>query len=445
MADATLARLEELRHKRADELEAMQKLIDEAEAEHRDLNRQEKRVLESSEKRFDKLTEEIQTIEKRHGLGEIRFTRAVAADGQTPRDKDEGIALSREERVADWAEERFGSRSESISVEDRDDFSLGRLMRGMVTGEWSGAEAERRALSEGTDSAGGFLTPEVLGAEVIDRVRKRARVMEAGARTIPLESDQQAYARLATGVTGAWKAENAAVTESDPAFERVTFKAHTLAVLVKLSYELFDDLTEEGAQAIENELVQALSLELDRVALRGSGSGQEPTGIRNQSGVTIQSLGTNGVSPTYAALVNAVATIQEANLDPNASIYTPRTSKALGNLVDTTGQPLRPSPTIEGLTRLVSNQIPNNLTQGTANNASEIYTGQWDQLLIGIRPTVRIQNVGTRVGTPGFPVNLKKSSDAFMDTMSIALLAWIRADVQVAHPEAFVVSTGALP
>lgn len=37
-----------------------------------------------------------------------------------------------------------------------------------------GVSLDHRALSEGTDSAGGFLTPEVRGATVIDRVRPKS-------------------------------------------------------------------------------------------------------------------------------------------------------------------------------------------------------------------------------------------------------------------------------
>lgn len=44
--------------------------------------------------------------------------------------------------------------------------------------------------------------------------------------------------------------------------------------------EVWSDVRPEGALAIENELTQALVLELDRVALRGSGVAPEPRGVR---------------------------------------------------------------------------------------------------------------------------------------------------------------------
>ena len=75
--------------------------------------------------------------------------------------------------------------------EEMREFSLGRMVRGMVTGQWDGADLERRAMSEGSDAAGGYLTPEILSGRVIDKVRNQARVLQAGAQTVPLDSDKQ--------------------------------------------------------------------------------------------------------------------------------------------------------------------------------------------------------------------------------------------------------------
>jgi len=177
-----------------------------------------------------------------------------------------GGLLAPEQRMADWHAEHATDRSgfEPAEVEA---FSLGRLVRGMVTGRWKDAEVERRALSEGSDAAGGFLTPEILALDAIDRVRKAARVLEAGATTVALESDRHSIPRLATGVTGTWKTENMTVTEEQPSFQRVTFQPRTLAVVVKLSLELFEDMTNAGADLITNELLQSLSITLDKAAL----------------------------------------------------------------------------------------------------------------------------------------------------------------------------------
>src|SRR5436190_3248220 len=152
-------------------------------------------------------------------------------------------------------------------------------------------ESERRALLEGVDASGGFLTPELLSSQVIDRLRAKGRTFQAGVRTVPMTSDRLMFARLTGGVIPAWKNEGDPIAEQSMTFDRVTLKPQTLPLLVKLSQELFDDLSPEASAIIEEELLSALALELDRVILRGAGALPEPRGVLNQAGVAIQSLG----------------------------------------------------------------------------------------------------------------------------------------------------------
>jgi len=429
----------QLREERARLFEEMRDLTRKAEAEARDLTVAEASRFDGLEVKAKELEAQELRVEKHArddemGLRRQINTDTVHRDGPSP-------LLGREQRLADHV---YSSRQHGdFSPHERSDFSLGKLVRGMVTGSWDGADLERRALSEGTNSAGGFLTPEPLATYVIDRIRNQARVIEAGARTLAMDSDSFSIPRLVSGVTAGWRSENAAVAESDPVFERVTFTARSLAVMTRLSYELFQDMTPDGATVIENELVQALAIELDRVALRGTGTAPEPKGVKNQTGVATLTNGANGAAFTYTSLVNAVSTVQAAGFNPNATILAPRATKSLALIADTTGQPLQAPPYLSGHDLLVTNQIPINLTTGTSTDTSEAYTGQWDQLLIGFRPVVSISV--QKVDGPAGMVGVKLSDQAYMSTMQVAILAFLRADIQVMHPEAFAVTTGLRP
>jgi HK97 family phage prohead protease len=63
------------------------------------------------------------------------------------------IALAPEQRMSSW-QARRRTRS-TFSETDARDFSLGRAVRGMVTGDWRDADLEQRAMAEGVDSLGG--------------------------------------------------------------------------------------------------------------------------------------------------------------------------------------------------------------------------------------------------------------------------------------------------
>ena len=136
--------------------------------------------------------------------------------------------------MADWARREYHQDAETYRG-----LSAGRFLRAMVLGATN--DLERRALAGGTDSAGGFTVPTVLSAELIDLMRAASVASRAGARTVPLTSDLNVVARLATDPTPAWRQENAAITEADPTFDAVTFTPQSLAVLVKVSRELLED------------------------------------------------------------------------------------------------------------------------------------------------------------------------------------------------------------
>lgn len=335
--------------------------------------------------------------------------------------------LAPEQRVADWVQERRGT-DRTFEAEQ---FSLGRILTAMVRRDRSHlTETERRALLEGVDASGGFLTPETLAAEVIDRLRAKGRTFQAGVRTVPMASDTLMFARLSGGVTPAWKNEGDLIADQSMTFDRVTLKPQTLPLLVRISQELFDDLSPEASAIIEEELLSALALELDRVILRGSGALPEPRGILNQAGVTTQSLGTNGATLNgYQDFATAIGTIRSNNLEPTGAIVNAKTAASIDKLTDTLGQPLGKPPSVENLPFLVSNVLPSNLTQGTSGAiCSEAYVAQFDQVLVGLRTDIRI--------------GIRALNQRFAETLEVGFLCYLRADVAMRHGEAAVVLTG---
>lgn len=425
--------------KRAKLLEKNKKLCDRAEIEGRDLRPDEIRDFEKTDAEHRKLTDQIARAEAILAANPMVIEpRKTRSEGYTDNRSQPYALLGRESRLAD----RYGE-SDGYSEYDGE-YSLGRLVRGMVTGHWQGGESEKRALSEATVGAGGNLLPSPISSYVIDRIRNQARVIEAGATTVAMESDTLSLPRLTTGVTAAWRTENTPVAQSDPVFDRVTLQARTLAVLTLLSYELFQDLTPAGSEIIERELIQSLAVELDRAALRGSGTAPEPRGIRNIPGVTTVTNGTNGTAFSWDQPVAVVAAVEANGFDAGAIIASPRALKSAAALKDSTGRYLDPPAYLEPDNQvLVTNQIGTTYTTGTSTDTSEMYCGEWPQLLIGFRPQIGISLQAS--GGPSGMVGVKASDSAYMSQMSVAILAFLRADVAVTHPEAFAVATGVRP
>lgn len=304
--------------------------------------------------------------------------------------------------------------------------SFGGFCRAMVLG--ARTDAERRALSEGSDSAGGYTVPTNLLAQLIDNMRNRTVVMRAGAVTVPLTTEKTHLARLASDPQAAWRSENGSVAESDPTFERIEFTARSLAVLVKVSRELLEDSLNIEASLI-NAFAQSMAVELDRVALMGSGVAPEPAGIANTSNVG--DLDAGGAALTnYDEFIDCIQWLEEQNAAaPTAAVMAPRTKAALAKLKDLENRPLVLPPSLSELPFYSTNQIPINEESGTTDNGSRIIIGDFTQLFVGVRTQLQVNVLRER----------------FADTHQYGFVAHLRADVQLAHPESFAMITDIEP
>jgi len=78
------------------------------------------------------------------------------------------------------------TKAESVAKARWQGPELGNILRAMITGPRT--DAEKRALAEATDSAGGFTAPALLAKNFIDKLRVRSVLIPAGPLTLLLDS-----------------------------------------------------------------------------------------------------------------------------------------------------------------------------------------------------------------------------------------------------------------
>lgn len=328
-------------------------------------------------------------------------------------------ALAPADRLAD-----FLPASESRASE----LGLGGFLRVLNGG--ARTELERRVLGEGTIGAGGAMVPTPIAAGVLDVLRAKAVSIQAGARTVPMDAQTLKIARQTSDPVGGWRAENAAILESDPVFDQVTLTAKTWAVRFNVSRELLEDGQNTDA-AIRNIIAQAGAIGLDQAVLVGTGAANQPLGIRGQAGIQAVSMGTNGAQLTaWTPVLNAVQALETANAGMvSAMIGHPRTARAIYGFVATDNQPLMPPTRIANVPLLTTTSMPINETQGSAVNASSIIMGDFTEVLIGLRTELQIQVLQER----------------FAEVGQIGFIGWLRADVALARPAALARIAGIIP
>jgi HK97 family phage major capsid protein len=307
-----------------------------------------------------------------------------------------------------------------------------------VTETFSGLGSYVRSLSTGSASG---IVPTLWSASIIDKARNAAQVMNAGAEIIPMDSKILQIGRLLADPVPAWLAEGGTRTASDPSFDSVQLVSRTLSCLTVASLEFLQDAVDADA-VVENSIGKAMGLAIDSAALwSGTAAGADATAVgitasppgplgilgnllANQP-ANILGSGANGTTITAATpwneLIATYFTPIRLNEQPTAILMNAAMQQKYTQTYDTLGQPLRLPPALEAVPWLVTNQIPS-FTQGTMTNiATDIFCGDFRQLLIGHRLDITVQVLTERYAELG----------------QVGILSTFRGDVVLARPKAF--------
>ena len=287
---------------------------------------------------------------------------------------------------------------------EKDKFSLCRALYAMRTNNWDKAQFEAdvfrqtRALSTGDDSSGGYLVPAQAMPEFIEMFRAEAVCIRMGARVIDgLTGAPVTFTRQTGGATAYWVGENKEITESALSVGELKMIPKKVAALTKLSNELIR-MSSPGAEALtRQDFAVALGLAVDLATLRGSGSENQPLGIANTPGINTVILGANGGLPNFDTFTDMEYEVSVKNaLRGNLGfVFHPAIRRLLKKLkiaqfsTDAGGEyVIAPFSDAQleaylGYKFGMTTQTPVNLKKGEAANCTEIFFGNWAEVLIG--------------------------------------------------------------
>ena len=272
-------------------------------------------------------------------------------------------------------------------------------------------EVLRRDLEVGTATAGGNLVDDVLLAgSFIDLLRNRLSISQAGATMLTGLEGNISIPRQSSAATAYWVGEGNSPTESQQAIDQVNMSPKTVGAFVDYSRRLLLQSSISVESMVRNDLARVLALELDRAAIYGTGSSNQPLGLTNTTGIGSQTITTFGTFEEYIGMETDVAA---ANADAGSLRYIINAS-ARGALKSTekatnTAQFVYEDDQINGYPVIVSNQLLNN--DALFGDFSMFIMGMWSGLDLTVDPyagatagTVRIialQDVDYAVKQPG--------------------------------------------
>ena len=303
------------------------------------------------------------------------FLRALnALANPTDRAAQEAAAFERE--VSDAASKKYEKPANGILVPN---------------------EVLQRDLNVGTATAGGNLVPtELLAGSFIDILRKRMAVMATNPTMLTGLSGNVSIPRMTSTSTAYFVGESGAPTESQQAFDQVNMTPKTIGAFVDYSRRLLLQSSIDVETMIRDDIARVIATKLDNAAIYGSGSSNEPLGIKDTTGVGTSTITTFGTFAEYIALETDVAA---ANADVANMFYLINAS-ARGALKSTekatnTGQFVFENGEINGYPAIVSNQLANN--DVLFGDFSQFVIGMWSGLDLTVDPYANATSGSVRI------------------------------------------------
>lgn len=304
--------------------------------------------------------------------------------------------------------------------------SMGRVLRGLVLGgrasDAKQLEEERKAMSIGTDPAGGYTVAGTLASQWIDLLRANMVLSKAGALTVPMDNGTLTLARVTGDPTISWHGENGAITDTAPTLGAINLRAKTVVCLVKLSLELSQD-SANIEQILERTITSAMANAIDSAGINGvsENAGAAPTGIIALSGRnSVTSIGAPtswdfAIDGMYELLADNVPADRIGAMVAHPAVWKKMAKLKTGITNDNT--PLTAPDEVAKLPKLWTTAAP--LAGGTTATG---IIADWRDLLFGVR-----QDISVRV-----------LQETFLGTnLQIAVLAYARVDFAAARAASF--------
>lgn len=361
---------------------------------------------------------EITTIGEKYKdiLSTQDIAEAIRA-GKTPPEVQEMVIERMSKKHSDVSAAHIG-----MDKKDLKRYSIANAVRAILTGDWSKAGLEEAAAKEcaerfgattgftgrnllvpydvlsqrdftvGTAAeAGNLVATDLRGDLFTDILRNRLVLGEAGATILYGLSGNVDIPRKTVGGSLGWLTEIGAAAETQPNTGKVSLSPKRIGGFVEYSKQAVIQSALAVEPMLRADLESEYLVQFETAGINGTGSSNQPRGIRNVSGIGSVVGGTNGAQLAWSHVVGLESAVANVNANPGANaayIVNTRTRgfakqqlKAAGFqqfIWDNGDTPLN------GYRALVTNLMPNTLTKGTSSGvcSSGLFSSDWSMLVL---------------------------------------------------------------
>jgi HK97 family phage major capsid protein len=173
--------------------------------------------------------------------------------------------------------------------------------------------AGRRDLNVTDPAAGGYTVGEnILSNELVTLLRNQTKVVQLGARVISGLVGDVSIPRQLTGATAYWVSESGSLTQSAATFGQIVGKPRRIGTSVPYTKQFLAQTSLDAESFVTNDSDEAIAVDLDRVAIRGTG-GSEPLGILNLASGDRSTSVTFGGAATWAKYLEFFGNVATSN------------------------------------------------------------------------------------------------------------------------------------
>lgn len=233
----------------------------------------------------------------------------------------------------------------------------------------------------------------------IEMLRKRTTIMRLATTMGGLVGNVE-IPKQTGAVAAYWLGEGQDATEGTPVIGQIGLTPHTVGAYTDITRRLLIQSTPDAERIVWNDLGNAIAQAIDVAGYYGSGTGNEPKGLKNYNGINAVDFA--AANPTFAELVAMETAIATDNADVNSMAYVMNaamrghaktTSKFAGGTDQ--GTIWEPGNTVNGYRTEITNQI----TAGDVffGNFADFLIGLWGGLDITVDPYSLSKSGGLRI------------------------------------------------
>lgn len=246
--------------------------------------------------------------------------------------------------------------------------------------------------TDDTPKTGYYVATDTLVDRWIDVLRNKMVLVEAGAQFWEGMQGNVSIPKKTTAASVAWLTETGAITPNNSVNGEVTLTPKRVGGAIPFTKTLLRQTSMNIESFVREDLAAGIAQALQLGALSGSGSSNQPIGISTAltttGGSNLIAMGTNGLAPTWASIVELQkqVDIANANMGNIGYIINSATRGKMKTVAKDSGSGLFLMPdsgVLNGERTFVTNSVRSNLTKGSSSGVcSEAFYGNWADLII---------------------------------------------------------------